>query len=489
MRKLEARRRAGRDSTEPFAISVTALLQHYEQLYTDAMQACSRSRPRITIMKQSPTPVPPSFKRTHLIFAAVLLCVSLAHRAAAADSDLPLLGYIQPRHAKEIRASMWSIGGETLDRDFAVYQNYKKYLGPLGAKGIRLQTGWAKCEKQRGVYDWAWLDAIVDDALSQGVQPWLEAAYGNNIYPQGGGTGLGGGLPKSPEALTAWDNWVRALVRRYRDRVHEWEVWNEPDLGKGNTPEEYAALFIRTAEIIRAEQRQSRIYALGLAHQVPYAEAFLKEVKQKGRLDLVDAITFHGYPRNPDDIGGLIGLRRVVASFGGNIELRQGEMGAPSRYQENFALSKIPWNENTQAKWNLRRMLVHHGNGVPFNLFTISDMHYRWGTNVQMNYKGLLGTNPDQSVSHVKLAYYAAQNVFAIFDDSLGRLTNFACESNVTNALSAFAYTNSSGAGFVTLWFRGAPPIESNSTLPVDLTFKGVQFKDPVYAEIGRAHV
>ncbi len=55
-------------------------------------------------------------------------------------------------------ASSWSIGGETLDRDFAVYNNYKKYLGPLGAKAIRLQAGWAKCEKTQGVYDWAWLD-------------------------------------------------------------------------------------------------------------------------------------------------------------------------------------------------------------------------------------------------------------------------------------------------------------------------------------------
>lgn len=123
--------------------------------------------------------------------------------AQAADSALPLIGKIKPRSAKEIVSSPWSIGGETLDRDFALYDNYKRYLGPLGAKAIRLQAGWAKCEKQRGVYDWAWLDAIVDDALAQGVQPWLETSYGNTIYPQGGGTGLGGGFPKSAEALTA----------------------------------------------------------------------------------------------------------------------------------------------------------------------------------------------------------------------------------------------------------------------------------------------
>ena len=61
--------------------------------------------------------------------------------------DLPMLGQVSPRHAKDIASSSWSIGGETMDRDFTVYDHYKKYLGPLGAKGLRLQAGWAKCEK------------------------------------------------------------------------------------------------------------------------------------------------------------------------------------------------------------------------------------------------------------------------------------------------------------------------------------------------------
>lgn len=405
--------------------------------------------------------------------------------AQAVDPALPRIGKIKPRPAKDIVASTWSIGGETLDRDFAVYAHYKQYLGPLGAKAIRLQAGWAKCEQQRGRYDWAWLDAIVNDALAQGVQPWLQTSYGNTLYPQGGGTGLGGGFPKSAEALTAWDNWVRALVRHFRDRVHEWEVWNEPDLGKSNTAEDYALLFIRTAGIIRAEQPRSRIYALGLAGHVPFAETFLAEVSRQGKLDLIDAITFHGYPLNPDDTWTVDKLRAAVAKFGHAIEVRQGETGAPSKYQENFALSRVPWSENTQAKWNLRRMLAHHAKGVPFNLFTLSDMHYRNGGKVQMNYKGLVGTNPDQTVSHVKLAYSAAQNVFTLFDHTLVGVTNFTCQASVTNALAAFAYTNqTSGAAVVALWFRGSPPVESNATLPVDLTFTGVRFTEPVYADL-----
>lgn len=426
-------------------------------------------------------------KKLHLpILLLLVLGIGGDPPALEADGpDWPLVGRIKARSAAEIASSSWSIGGETLDRDFAVYANYKKYLGPLGAKAIRLQAGWAKCEKKPGVYDWAWLDAIVDDALSQGVQPWLEPSYGNTIYPGGGGTGLAGGLPTSPEALAAWDNWVRALVRRYKDRVKQWEVWNEPDIGKKNTPEDYAALFVRTAQILRAEQPGSRIYALALAGNLRFADKFLDEVKRQGKLDLIDAITIHGYPRNPDDTSNIDKLLAIIARSGRTIEVRQGETGAPSKFQPNFALSKIPWSENTQAKWDLRRMLAHHGRGVPCNLFTLSDMHYRRNDEVQMNYKGLLATNPDQTIAYAKPVYFAAQRVFAVFDDSLVRVVDFSCEAKGADDVAAFAYVKKgSGAHVVALWLKGAMPVDSNATKAVDLTLRGVQLTEPVYVDL-----
>jgi hypothetical protein len=43
-----------------------------------------------------------------------------------AQDDPPrynLLGKIEPRHARDIASSNWSIGGETMDRDYTVYEN------------------------------------------------------------------------------------------------------------------------------------------------------------------------------------------------------------------------------------------------------------------------------------------------------------------------------------------------------------------------------
>lgn len=417
--------------------------------------------------------------------ALVLVLALCAASAPAQPAEFPLLGKVRPRSAKEIPSSSWSIGGETLDRDYAVYANYKSHLGPLGAKHIRVQTGWAKCEKTPGVYDFAWLDEVVNDALAQGVQPWLETNYGNTIYPGGGGTGLGGGLPKSPEALAAWDKWVTALVAHFKDRVFEWEIWNEPDISKSNLPDDYAALFIRTAEIIRAGQPKAKIFALGLAGNLKFAEKFLDAVQAQNKLALIDAITMHGYPTNPDHTGPLEQARAMAAKYSPAIEIRQGETGAPSKFQPHYALSNMEWSENTQAKWDLRRMLAHRAKDIPFSLFTMSDMHYLRDGKTDMNYKGLLGTNPDKTVSHAKTAYFAAQNVFTIFDDTLERIPEFPFTASATNKLAVTGYRHkSSGGQLVTIWFSGSKPGESNATTPVDFTFKMPRFKEPVLVDL-----
>lgn len=430
--------------------------------------------------------------RIRTTLCVALLLASGCTGIAQVDVTLPLVGKINPRSSREIVSSSWSIGGETLDRDFAVYKNYKTFLAPLGTKEIRLQAGWAKCEKKQGVYDWAWLDEVVDDALAQGVQPWLELSYGNPIYPGGGDIGLAGGFPSSPEALAGWDRWVRAIVEHYKDRVNEWEIWNEPDINKNGTASAtaYIGLYVRTATIIREIQPRgkSHIYALALALNLDYADTFLTGMTDRKKLDLIDAVTVHGYPKNPDDTDNFDKLRERLAKTDRSIQLREGETGAPSKYSIYQALNRLPWTENMQAKYDLRRMLVFHGKDVPFNLFSLMDMDYVVNGDHEMNYFGLLAAREypsDKTVVYAKPAYYAAQNVFAIFDDSLVRMKNNTCTANVANSLAAYAYQNkNTGAQILVLWFRDAMPSDSNAKILADLTLTGMHFNNPVYVDL-----
>ncbi|TAG73667.1 MAG: hypothetical protein EAZ24_11585, partial [Burkholderiales bacterium] len=87
---------------------------------------------------------------------------------------LPFIGTVKSRSTSEIQSSNWLLGCETLDRDFADYDQYKEFIAPLGIKRLRMQAGWAKIEKVAGQYDFAWLDHIINDATKRGFQPWLQ---------------------------------------------------------------------------------------------------------------------------------------------------------------------------------------------------------------------------------------------------------------------------------------------------------------------------
>lgn len=420
-----------------------------------------------------------------------LVLAFLLLTAGASAADYPLLGKVRPRHAKEIAGSTWSVGGETLDRDYAIYANYKSYLGPLGVKKIRVQAGWAKCEKKPGQCDWAWLDEVVDDAVAQGVAPWLETSYGNPIYEGGGGAGLGGGLPTGEKALAAWDAWVTALVRRYRDRVSEWEIWNEPDLNKKNTAADYAAFYIRTAEIIRREQPKARLLALAIAGigNTAYVEGFLKPLADQKKLHLVDQIVVHGYPENPDSsYPALAKLLKVVRKYDANIPLRQGENGAPSTKTVG-ALSKLKTSETVQAKWDLRRMMGDLGHDMESNVFTLMELRYKGGRMDGWNTKGILKAAAGMTVERPKQAYYAVQHVTAVFDNTLGRIKDFTCEAKLDQPLAAYAYKRADGACAATLWLSGKVPADANDKTPAELTLTGVSFKEPVWVDLRTGEV
>ncbi|PSR54053.1 hypothetical protein AHMF7605_11235 [Adhaeribacter arboris] len=399
------------------------------------------------------------------------------------------VGQLKSRSAKEIRNSTWSIGGETLDRDYTNYQAYKEYLGPLGATRIRLQGGWAKCEKVKGQYDFTWLDAVVDDALSQGIKPWIQTSYGNSIYEGGGEAALAGGIPTSEVALKAWDAWVQALVKHFKNRVTEWEIWNEPDLSKKFTASQFARFHERTASIIRQEQPDARIIGLALCCMTwnEYADTVLTHLSTVNKKNLMDVVTFHGYALRPEDTYKRVDeLRKVFAKHGMQVEYMQGENGAPSTPKEITigAMRERDWTELTQVKWDLRRMLGDHGRGISTNLFTISDIHYAAGDHMTgVNSKGLLKTNPDKTIERPKIAYKAAQNIFSLFDNQLERNPENKLKVNQEN-ITTFSYRHKKSNGsLATIWADEATPAERYPPKVTTLTLSGT-FKAPVFIDL-----
>ena len=335
--------------------------------------------------------------------------------------DLPRIGTIAPRTAAEVGDSMWTIGCECLDRDFASFDEYREFLPPLGIRKIRLQAGWAKCEKVRGKYDFKWLDDIVDWAVAHGLDPMLETGYGNPLYSNGGSAELMGSTFPSGEALEAWDRWVEALVLHFKDRVRDYEMWNESNNVKANTPKLIVEHNVHTAKIIKRVYPEARIAGLVLGGDwAKDIELCLNEMGGDARL--FDWFMFHRYACNPEsEIDVLLDRQALVKRFNPDGILRQGESGATSEMVKWFSFDGVPFTEITQAKTDLRRMLTDYACGIPSAVFTICDLHYRRDGKVSYNPKGLLRADDANHVIGVKRAYYAVQNCVSVFDATVTR--------------------------------------------------------------------
>lgn len=406
-----------------------------------------------------------------------------------------VIGSVAPRSVHEIGEQNWTLGCETMDRDYIYWDTYKEYVAPLGIKRIRLQAGWAKTETVKGKYNFTWLDNIINDAQKRGLVIWLETDYGNPIYEGGGGADLAAGFPTSKEALAAWDRWVEALAKRYEKNVWAWAMWNEPDIGTPKKSVEAIGDFnIRTAEIIKKIIPNAKIGALSLARNKPeYLDQCLKHIADKGKLDLFRWVIYHGYTKNPDDAyDNVEKMKAVVAKYSSKLKLWQGENGCPSERASKFALSNHDWTELTQAKWDARRMLGDLGHDVMSSVFTICDFDH---SGREINRKGLLKINDKKNLAKVKTAYYTVQNIVALFDGRLKRQKNYQCvftpekkdKSVVKNdkPITWFAYRDAQAKQDLLVFWNGNQfPVDDNITENYTVSIKNGLFNDPVWIDL-----
>ena len=336
------------------------------------------------------------------------------------------IGELKTRKATEIASSRIGVGFETLDRKMwddtdEVY----RLTGELGVKHARVQTGWCLCEQEAGVYDFAWLDRIVNNLLEQGVQPWFNVGYGNMLHTGAEHLDAVGWAPiYTEESRAAWSRFVAALVAHFRDRVTHYEIWNEPDIDvfwvSGSNPHDYMDLLKLTVPVVRHAYPGAKIIGGALAGGLGQrGAAYLEACLQDGLAELIDVFTFHRYHilselHRPCDYAS---LRATFKAYGGeDIELWQAESGCPSVESKTQALANVPVSEEVQAKVLARSILNDMLHGLDYtSYFHLSDFkyYYRNGFTDVPNYFGLLTF--DQPV-RCKPSYGVMQRICTLFD-------------------------------------------------------------------------
>ena len=411
-------------------------------------------------------------------------CVPL-QKIRRMSSDLPPVGFLATRKAKDIKSKMWSVGCETMDRDYADWDQYKMLLPDLGVTHARLFSGWAKTEQEKGKYDFTWLDPQVREMAAMGIKPWICVSYGNPVW--GSDFRLGMQVKQvtgNAASMAAWLRYVKALVARYRDVVDEWEIWNEP-FGQR---EEYALMVYETAKAIKEVQPNAICMVTAIAwnggdpKRCDYI-AVLEKLKKENALGLVKWWIYHPYTPIPESCYPMaLKLRELVKRYSPDYDIMQGETGCPSQLEFAHAMNSIEWTEYAQAKRDLRRAIGDYARGIPSSCFTFIDLQYTF----MLQSFGLVRSNTLKQPVYRRPSYFAMQNVYSYFDDNVHPV---AVETRTVNGKEmTVARFERQTRTLWCVWFSGKRPNDSLEYEPADLRFLGAD-KGFLWVDLMRGRV
>lgn len=356
-------------------------------------------------------------------------------------SGARLLGNMPRKRSIDIPRSPLGIGFETLDRDTFDPKATYDLLGESGVKFARCQTGWMKCEKTPGEYDFAWLDDVVDNLAKRGVETWFSLSFGHPAYTPspryeemraraeregtplpGRPRGYVGEVPllHGVKAMAAWLRYVAALCEHFRGRVRKFEVWNEPEANVfwqcGGEPspkdvfgkaEDYTEFVRRTAEVVRGFVPGAEI----IADVAQPTSRYIQGLGKAKIADLIDLFSIHLYTPLPES-----GLREMVEYIRANIRrgdgktlrLMQGESGRATGRSAHFAFP----TQLGQARFMARRYLGDFLCGMEMSsFFTVTDFLCYYADGSDQHY-GII----DGKTHAPKLAYHTLCSLAWLFD-------------------------------------------------------------------------
>jgi len=192
-----------------------------------------------------------------------------------------------------------------------------------GIRWARADFTWGAIEPADGRFEFERYDRVVKEALARDVTPLPILCYDS---PWAG---------FAHQNLAAWTRFVETVVRRYGDRLHHWEVWNEPNIGFWKPkpdPAQYTALLKATCETIRRVDPKLQVLYGGTAG-IPLD--FIRKTLELGAGSSFDIMAIHpySYPRTAEADGrirALQELRTLLTEFKAPTRLWITETGWPT---------------------------------------------------------------------------------------------------------------------------------------------------------------
>lgn len=202
-----------------------------------------------------------------------------------------------------------------LNRERAVYFGMHMHRADEGTKWPAAGFGswrlwdanvaWPSLEPDRGRWDFARLDRYVAMARLTGVEVLLPLGLspGWASARPAERSSYAPGNAAEPRNMEDWRNYVRTVATRYKGRIRDFEIWNEPNETGffSGTPEKLVELTCEAQRVLKSVSPNNRLISpamVGLAQAPELLAAFL----EKGGKSCIDIVGFHFYvPKGPPE--------------------------------------------------------------------------------------------------------------------------------------------------------------------------------------------
>jgi GH35 family endo-1,4-beta-xylanase len=166
-----------------------------------------------------------------------------------------------------------------------------------GVKWSREEFGWGRIEPAKGRFDWTFYDKVVAAAKRNGITIYGELGYWSDWTK-----------PYTQEGIDDYCRFVATVVEHYRNDIHHWEIWNEPNIFFWQGPRElYAQLLKQAYAAIKKANPEAQVLGCSTAG---IDQDFIKQTMKLGAP--FDILTIHPYRGHLDDKEFISDLRKTA---------------------------------------------------------------------------------------------------------------------------------------------------------------------------------